>query len=147
MKKINLRFSLSLLFVLLLLVAAVTAGCGDGQADVTDVTVTEEAIVRKTVGEGEETFDFTAVFADGSTADYTVFTSSETVGDALLSLGLIEGEEGAYGIYVKSVCGVVADYDVDKTYWALYTDGEMSFVGADAVKCSEVSLVEFRIEK
>ena len=54
---------------------------------------------------------------------------------------------GAYGIYVKSVCGAIADYDKDKTYWALYTDGEMSFVGADQVKCGEVSLVEFKVEK
>ena len=146
MKKINVRLGLSLLFVLLLLVAAVMAGCG-GQTENVAVNTTAAEIERTVVGEGEKNFDFTAVFADGKTEDYTVFTNSETVGEALLSLGLIEGEMGAYGIYVKSVCGVVADYDVDKTYWALYTDGEMSMTGADKVNCDDVSLVEFKVEK
>ena len=69
------------------------------------------------------------------------------MGEALLTLGLIDGEIGAFGLYVKSVCGVVADYDIDRTYWALYVNGEMSMVGADAVKTAEASNAEFRVSK
>ena len=143
MKKLSLLARLSLLLIFLLLVAAVAMGCGEENVAVTE----EQTIVCETVGEGEYSFDFTAVFADGSKKSYAVFTDCETVGEALLSLGLIDGEDGPYGLYIKSVCGVIADYDKDQTYWALYTDGEMSMAGADMVKCADVSLVELKVEK
>ena len=130
MKKASFKAKLSLLLILSLLVAAVIVGCGE-----------EIAI------EGEYTFDFIVTFVDGTQKEFEVSTTCETVGEALLAEGLIDGEEGAYGLYVKSVCSVVADYNVDQTYWALYTDGEMSMVGADSVKCADVSLVEFKVEK
>lgn len=149
MKKASFKAKLSLLLILSLLVAAVMVGCGENAADVTaDAVVTTEAPNgRELVGEGKYSFNFSAVFADGTAKLYEVSTDAETVGEALLALGLIDGEEGAYGLYVKSVCSVVADYNVDQTYWALYTDGEMSMVGADSVKCADVSLVEFKVEK
>ena len=37
---------------------------------------------------------------------------------------LISGEKGPYGIYVKMVNGMYADYDIDQSYWALTKDGE-----------------------
>ena len=130
MRKASFKTRLSLLLILTLLVAAVAVGCGE-----------------KTTHVGEYSFDFIATFADGTQKEFEVSTTCETVGEALMAEGLIEGEDGAYGLYVKSVCGVVADYNIDQTYWALYTDGEMSMVGADSVKCAEVSLVEFKVEK
>ena len=99
------------------------------------------------MGEGNCAFSFIATFADGTTQSYVVNTDKDTVGTALLDAGLIGGEQSAYGLYVKSVCGVVADYDVDATYWALYVNGEMSQVGVDSVKCADVTSVEFRVEK
>ena len=136
---------LSLLLILTLLVAAVAIGCGEEKNVTTDAAVTEA--VAEAVGEGQNTFAFTATFLDGSAKHYTVSTDCETVGEALLALGLIDGENGAFGLYVKSVCGVVADYDIDQTYWALYVNGEMSMVGADAVKTAEATGVEFRVSK
>ena len=147
MKKFDFVSKLSLVLAFLLLVAAVSAGCGEKQDAIDGTVVTDAAVLREQIGEGEYSFDFSAYTLEGEHFDYTVATDCETVGDALVSLGLIDGENGAYGLYVKSVCGVVADYNIDATYWALYTDGEMSIVGADGVKCSEVSLVEFKVEK
>ena len=136
---------LSLLLILTLLVAAVAIGCGEEKITATDASVTDAVV--EAVGEGRYTFAFTATFLDGSAKHYTVSTDCETVGEALLDLGLIDGEIGAFGLYVKSVCGVVADYDIDRTYWALYVNGEMSMVGADAVKTAEASNAEFRVSK
>ncbi len=148
MKKFGFNAKLSLLLVLVLLVAAAIIGCGDNDVPVTtDGAETAVPVEREVIGEGEYSFDFTAVAGDGERFEYTVRTDLDTVGDALCSLGLVDGEEGPFGLYVKSVCGVVADYDLDKTYWAFYTDGEMSMVGADAVKCTDVKSVEFRVEK
>lgn len=138
---------LSLLLILTLLVAAVAIGCGEEKITATDVAVTTAVAEAEAVGEGQYTFAFAAKFLDGSAKHYTVSTDCETVGEALLTLGLIDGENGAFGLYVKSVCGVVADYDIDQTYWALYVNGEMSMVGADAVKTAEATDVEFQVAK
>ena len=84
----------------------------------------------KTFGEGEKTFTLDVV-ADGYTVTFTVKTNEEFVGAALLAHGLIAGEEGAYGLYIKTVNGMLADYDVDRTYWSITKNGEYLMTGAD----------------
>lgn len=135
-----------ILSLILALLLPVLAGCGtDTPAETTAATtVSAEATP---IGEGQYVFPFTATFLDGSAKHYTVSTDCATVGEALLSLGLIEGEDGPFGIYVKSVCGVVADYDVDQTYWALYIDGEMAMSGVDTVSTADAGSIEFRVSK
>ena len=54
-----------------------------------------------------------------------IHTDQETVGAALLELGLIAGEESEYGLFIKTVNGLTADYDTDGVYWAFYIDGEI----------------------
>ena len=44
---------------------------------------------------------------------------------------IITGEMGPYGMYIKTVNGILADYDVDQTYWAFYVDGEYALSGVD----------------
>ena len=138
MNRQNLFVRISLILVLVLLVAAVFTGCGGEVTDATE-NVATEAVTH--------TFAFAAVFADGNREEYSITTTEKTVGDALVAEGLIEGEEGAYGLYVKKVCGVVADYDTDGTYWALYVDGSYGMAGVETIKCSEVTSIEFRVEK
>ncbi len=82
------------------------------------------------LGQGEKTFSF-VVEIEGQSINFTVHTDKSTVGEALLELNLIEGEESAYGLYVKKVNGVLADYDVDATYWAFYINGEYAMSGVD----------------
>lgn len=140
MKKQNLIIRLLLVFVLTLLVAVAAVGCGEGEAEDTNVVIP---------GGSQYTYNFTlkVVGADGNTKSCPVVSNCETVGEALIDAGLIEGEEGPYGLYVKKVCGETADYDKDGTYWALYVGGEYSTKGVDTLKCSEVTEVEFRVEK
>lgn len=148
MKKQTLMIRLSLLLTLVLLVAAVTVGCGEQTPpQTTGTSDVQPAPIAESIGEGQYTFAFTAIFADGSAKRYAVSTDCETVGEALLELELIAGEQGPYGLYVKSVCGVVADYDTDGTYWSLYTDGEMSMMGVDLLKSADAEDVEFRVSK
>lgn len=140
MKKQNLFIRLLLVFVLALLVAAVAAGCGEGDAEDTRAVIP---------GGDQYAYNFTlkVVGADGKTKTCPVVTNCETVGEALIDAGLIEGEDGPYGLYVKKVCGESADYDVNGTYWALYVGGEYSTQGVDKLKCADVTEVEFRVEK
>ena len=62
---------------------------------------------------------------------FTIKTDAKTVGDALLENELIAGDEGAYGLYIKVVNGLRADYDKDMAYWAFAIDGEMAMTGVD----------------
>lgn len=66
------------------------------------------------------------------TVKCTVHTDSDTVGAALLENGLISGEQGDYGLYIKSVNGITADYDIDQSYWAFYINGEYAMTGVDS---------------
>ncbi|MBO5789865.1 MAG: DUF4430 domain-containing protein, partial [Clostridia bacterium] len=64
-------------------------------------------------------------------------TDKDTVGSALLEHGLIAGEEGQFGLYVKVVNGMTADYDVDRSDWAFYIDGEYAMTGVDSTEITE----------
>ena len=77
------------------------------------------------------------VKAEDQAVKFTVKTDKETVGAALLEHELIAGEEGQYGLYVKVVNGITADYDVDASYWAFYIDGEYATTGVDTTKITE----------
>lgn len=93
-----------------------------------DATYTEDA----SVGTGATTFKL-KVTAEEKTVTLTVFTDKETLGDALLELGLIDGENGDYGLYVKQVNGMTLDYGTDGMYWSLYENGEYAMTGADGI--------------
>ena len=62
-------------------------------------------------------------------------------------LGLIEGEEGPYGLYVKKVNGITADYDVNGTYWAFYVNGTMAPTGVDMTEIVEGESYGFTVSK
>ena len=82
------------------------------------------------IGEGAKTVQV-EVKAGEKSVTFTIHTDKETLGDALLEHNLIAGEKGAYGLYIKLVNGIEADYDKDGTYWAFYKNGEMMMVGVD----------------
>lgn len=98
-------------------------------------------------GEGKTTFLFEVVDKEGKKTEYTIHTDKETVGDALQELGLIEGENGAYGLYVKKVCGILADYDVDQTYWSFYIGGEYAMSGVDTTEIVAGTTYTLKAEK
>ena len=88
------------------------------------------------IGEGSNTA-VVEVTADDRTITFTIHTDKETVGDALLENQLIVGDEGEYGLYVKVVNGMTADYDIDQSYWAFYINGEYSMTGVDGTDITE----------
>ncbi len=55
---------------------------------------------------------------------FTLHTDKTNLADALLEHHLISGEEGAYGLYVKVVNGITADYEVDASWWGVYKNGK-----------------------
>ena len=116
------------------------ADAGSVENDVntqTDVTV---------VGEGDTVFVFAVVDADGNEKVYEIHTDKTIVGDALLELELIAGDQGEYGLYVKTVDGITVDYDTDGKYWAFYINGEYAMTGVDATPITEGEEYSFKVE-
>ena len=122
----------------------------DTTADGTTSAVTESTPDPDTPtvkGEGATVFYFNVVDKDGNETKFEIHTDKETVGDALLEVGLIEGEEGPYGLYVKKVNGILADYDVDGTYWSLYVNGDYALAGVDSTDVTAGATYTFKVEK
>lgn len=92
-------------------------------------------------------FNFTVIHKDGSEKTFEISTDKLTVGEALQSQGIISGEEGAFGVYVKTVDGQTLDYNSDGYWWAFYIDGEMAFEGVDKTEIQQGKEYSFRAEK
>lgn len=102
---------------------------------------------RAVLGEGATVFTFVVVDGEGNEKTFEIHTDKTTVGEALLELELIEGEDGAYGLYVKTVNGITADYDVDQTYWAFYINDEMAMTGVDSTDVEAGATYSFKVAK
>ena len=98
-------------------------------------------------GQGEKFFYFKVTFTDGSSTTYGIHTDADTVGAALQSLELIDGEDSGYGLYVKTVCGETLDWDTDHMYWAFYENGEYANAGVDSAPITEGYVYGFVAEK
>ncbi len=138
------------LFLVLLTAAAllltILSGCKKTE-QATDTPDMKAAAEVTELGEGAKTFTFLVTDKDGNTTTFRISTDGEKLADALLAHELIEGEESAYGLYVKKVNGITADYDVDQTYWALLIDGEMAMTGVSDTVVEDGRTYEFKVSK
>ena len=100
-----------------------------------------------TVGTGTKTFAVEVTDGEGKVTAFTVKTDEKTVGAALLALGIIAGEDSQYGLYVKTVNGITADYDKDQTWWGFYVNGASASAGVDSTDIAEGSTYGFKVEK
>lgn len=153
MKK-NCSKKLSSVILCMALVAAMalfTAGCKDSGGNGTPTGAgtkdnTEDIEKATQLGEGSTKFTFSVVDKEGNETLFEIHTDQETVGKALLELDLIAGEESAYGLFVKTVNGITADYDKDGVYWAFYINDEYAQTGVDSTTITEGDSYSFRVE-
>lgn len=127
-------------------VQAETHEQADGPEESEAGTPEENSAEVSVLGEGSTQFTFTVVDKEGTETLFEIHTDKETVGAALLELGLIDGDEGEYGLYVKKVNGITADYDTDGVYWAFYVNGEYALTGVDTTAITEGDSYSFKIE-
>ena len=164
MKMKNLKKSLSFIFCAMLIVAMAlcTTACNDETKEPQTTKAPQTTEAPKTtnepmtteapqgleqLGEGSTVFEFCVVDFDGNEKKYEIHTDKKMVGEALLELNLIEGEPGAYGLYVKTVNGITADYDKDKAYWAFYVNDSYAMSGVDSTEIKEGEVYSFKVEK
>ncbi len=131
---------------IVLSLALVFCGCTNNGGTETTTSTTEVVSVNPGDDGYQKSFTFEVVDKDGNKKQTEILTNGQYVGKVLQELEYIKGEQGDYGIYIKEVDGIVADYDVDGTYWAFYVDGEMSMTGADQVEIVDGSVYSFRVE-
>ena len=94
------------------------------------------------------TITLEVIYPDGSSKEFVIATdSSKTLRQALEGEGLIAGEEAQYGLYVKVVDGVTADYDVDQSWWSLSKGGEMLMAGVDSTSIADGDHFELTYSK
>ena len=121
--------TMSVIMVILCLVIAF-AVCSSNRRPVY-VDGTARYTEDTTLGDGSKTISVTVKDNEGKAVVFTIKTDAKTVGDALMENELIAGDEEQYGLYVKVVNGLRADYDKDKAYWGFNVNGEASFTGVD----------------
>lgn len=164
MKKQTLKSSILTVFLLILLVAALAismVSCDKEGSDTEAPETSEEgtttvsnsevvtdgesadASTETEVGEGQTSFTFKVKFKDGSERTYLVKTDKAKVGAALIDAGLISGEDGPYGLYVKTVAGETLDYDKDKKYWGFYENGAYAMSGVDTTDIKDGVIYSF----
>ena len=78
---------------------------------------------------------------------FTLHTDKDTVGAALIEHGLISGDDSEFGLYIKKVNGITADFDEDQTYWAFYINGEYAMTGVDTTKIDENAVYRLEYSK
>lgn len=144
--------SFILCIVLIAAIALFTTACNDNKTN--DTTTSTEGAVSTTeapkatvLGKGETKFNFTVVDLEGKESVFEINTDKKTVGEALLELELIAGDESEYGLYVKTVNGITLDYDKDGAYWAFYVDGEYATSGVDTTDIVAGTTYTFKAEK
>ena len=169
MKRTKKALSLFLCMVLIVAMALFTTGCNDKAAKTTEavetaaqteaavntkaesesVETSEEAEVTSVtiLGEGETVFNFGVYDLEGNETWFEIHTDEKMVGAALQAVELIEGDEGPYGLYVKTVNGITADYDKDKVYWAFYVNDDYGMSGVDVTEIEDGKVYSFRIAK
>ncbi len=132
--------AVALFTVLMLTVTACNADTSENDTASTASTaatasVWDEATYKEDTafGTGNTTVQV-EVKVDDKAVTFTLNTDKTTLADALLEHDLIAGDAGDYGLYVKVVNGITADYDKDGHYWSLCKNGGAVMTGVDATK-------------
>ena len=127
----KLSFLKTSLLVLLIAAAAVSLpSCGnEGDKQGEETSIVEQA--------KEITITLSVTGPDGTVTEHPITTDADNLEDAFLDAGFISGDMSEYGLYIKTVNGITADYNTDGAYWAMYKDGEYLMTGAKDTKIAD----------
>lgn len=134
--RINLLYTVLVVILCFLITSCVA------KVEVEDIWKNATYTENTELGNGEKSVVI-EVLAEEKSVEVTVHTDKDTLGDALSEHKLIDGEQGPYGLYVKVVNGILADYNTTKSYWAVNKNGEYMSTGVDMAKISDGERYEF----
>ncbi len=124
----RLKIFLSLILAAMLTAAAFAlVGCNmQGNGDKAGEKQGSEASHNTSEGaskDGDKTITVKVTDDKGVTTAYVITTNASNLRAALEQEKMVEGDEGDFGLYVKKVNGLRADYDLDGAYWK-FTKGD-----------------------
>lgn len=122
MKNFKSFLRISVLVVLIAVTALSFFSCDKEEADTqgAEITITV-AVINKA----------------GETSEHEIKTTASDLGTALVESGLVEDNQDSYGLYILTVNGETADWNLDQSYWSLSKDGEALMTGASATKIAD----------
>ena len=85
---------------------------------------------------GAKTVVVEVVHGDESAREFTYHTDLEYLGELLLAEKLVEGEEGAFGLFITTVDGETAQ-DSLRQWWCITKDGEQAETGVDTTPIAD----------
>ena len=142
--------SVILCMVLIAAMALLTTGCGSKEEPPATQAATKAETPETTAAEEASSnmvnFELIITGVEGQQTTVNIVTDQTTVGAALIEAGIIEGEEGPYGMYIKSVNGTTLDYEKDGKYWAFYENGEYALTGVDMTEITPGATYELKAE-
>ncbi len=80
--------------------------------------------------EGQITVTVEVTHGDKSVKEFTIVTTAENLRGALEQENLIQGDEGQYGLFVKTVDGETVNGD-NQEWWCFTNSGEVMMTGVD----------------
>lgn len=135
-----------------LLCALTLTGCQNGASDgssaqnasVTSTAASgvdalwENAVYKEDASVGEGAHNVKIEVKIGSKSiTLDVKSDKDNLADILTENNLVEGETSAYGLYIKKVNGVSADYDTDGAYWGVCKDGTPTPTGVSSITVAD----------
>ena len=93
-------------------------------------TLTVWFVLKPEAVAGDKTIEVTVIHADKSEKTFTIRTDAETLRGALEQENLVSGEEGEFGLYIKTVDGETAD-EAQQQWWCVSKSGEMLMTGVE----------------
>ncbi len=123
---LTISLALLMLIVSSLMIVSCANKDGGGQGD---MLYTEDT----SLGTGETTFTLVVKHINDKSVTFTISTNETILSNALAEVGILEGHDSIYGLYIDTVNGVTHDFNTDKTYWAIYEGDEYASSGIDGI--------------
>ena len=122
MKNFKSFLRISVLVVLIAVTALSFFSCDKEEVDSqgTEITITV-AVINKA----------------GEKSEHEIKTTASDLGTALVESGIVENNQDSYGLYILTVNGETADWNVDQSYWSLSKNGETLMTGASSTKIAD----------
>ena len=136
-------------FALFLAIIAIFSFASCGKEEIPDSSLWENALYTEDTDfvQGEKHLGM-LITAEDKTIVFNIYSDAETVGEALMENGLVEGTEGQFGLYISHVNGIKAVYEEDGAYWGfLDRDGNFMSTGVDMTELHDGDVYELRYTK
>ena len=93
---------------------------------------------------GRKTVTVQVVHSDGASRDFTLETEEACLGPALIAGGVVEDNQGPYGLYILTADGETAEESAQE-WWKLTKGGEMVNTGVDATPIADGDAFELTL--